>query len=76
MNGVGGPVTLGAFEARNVFNDWDFGDCGHSRKGGKRRRNKKYLFNDFTCFARTLSGGSLSLVLASGLGTMIRSPGL
>ena len=45
MNGVWGHVIIRAFEARNVFNDWDFG----VRKGRqKKRRNKKY-FNDSTC---------------------------
>jgi hypothetical protein len=47
MNGVGGHVNIGAFEARNVFNDWDFGECGYSRKGKKKKKQK--VFNDSTC---------------------------
>lgn len=47
MNGVWGLVIIRAFEARNVFNDWDWTwTLGYGRQ--KKRRNKKY-FNDSTC---------------------------
>lgn len=57
MNGVGGHVNIGAFEARIVFNDRKFGEHRH---GKGKKRTKKYLM---ILHLRGL-GGSISLVLA------------
>lgn len=74
MNGVGGHVNIGAFEARIVFNDRKFGEHRH---GKVKKRTKKYLM---ILHLRGL-GGSISLVvagegLASRLGTGFGMKGL
>lgn len=70
MNGVGGHVNIGAFEARIVFNDRKFGEHRH----GKGKKNQK-VFNDSTFerawgfYLLVLAGEGLASRLGTGFGT-------